>query len=189
MPTEEDNAVDQPTDLDNANDGTENDSALNAKLEEAKKRESDARKKMDESNLEAKRLKEENAKLKKLALGEEVEEETEDQPDYLTKAEFNNVVKFEISNEDSISLNQEGYDDYRSKGYSPQDSLRLAHLDKGITSDNMSDHLRQSQSSQGDSSVDRSDVKVVSPEKQAELKKWGISEETYLDNKNTVEGR
>ena len=182
MPTATDNGA-SPTAADNAKEGT--DDAAN-QLAEAKQRESDARKGMDEAKIEAKKLKEENERLKKIALGEKEEKIEEKKPEYLTKDEFNTVVKFELSNQDKIQLNSEGYESYKEKGYSPQDSLRLAHLDKGITSDTMADHLRQSQSSQGSASTDRSDAKVVPPEVREDMKKWGYSEETYLKNKDNV---
>jgi hypothetical protein len=194
MPTDDTNASqkdEKPTGTPNAEETgkaafTEDDVKSHPLYQEAKKRESDARKKMDESTIEAKKLRSEIARLKTLA-GEEEEdkEEKKETPAYLTKDEYERG-KFEIMNSEKISLNEDGYKSYLEKGYDPSDALRLSHLDKGITQENMSEHMRQAQSSQSGQKVDRSGGEIVSPEEEETMKLWGFSKETYLKHKDAV---
>lgn len=179
MPTDEvTNAPLEPTDPVNAQTPVITDEQVKSHplFLEAKKREAEARKKMDEAAIE-------NKRLKAAVVGEEPKEE-ESKPQYITKDALEQA-KWEIAHEKEIDLAAEEYRSYLSSGYKPKDALRLAHLDKGIRSENP----KVGGTAQPGATVDRSPTEDISPEVQEDMRQFGYSKETYLKYKDMVLGK
>ena len=130
---------------------------------------------------------EKNRYKKALVDEEEVEpEEKEETPSVGFTQKDKDDLKWEIKNQNKIDLAQEEYESYREKGMNSPDALRLAHLDKGITEENVSEHLRQSESSVPGGNVHRDDKPEIPESVRKDMEIWGYSEETYLENKDAL---
>lgn len=105
-----------------------------------------------------KKVEEENKRLKKALVDEE---ETPAPKPVSTPVTSDSIeamekrLRWELKHEDEIALAEDEYNSYRKKNYSEKDSLRLAHLDKGIAPSNLSEHLRQKATASAPSTVDR----------------------------------
>ena len=145
--------------------------------QDLEKKHSAARKGLDDKAKEVKRLKQAIVDDEPEAQEEKVEEAkgfTQDEKD---------LLKWEIKNQDKIDLASEEFEKYRSKGYQPEDALRLALDDKGISKTNLPEHLRQISSGVPGATVNRESVSDVTDKEREWMKEYGYSEETLKAHK------
>src|SRR3990167_11014049 len=116
------------------------DISAHPKFKELEEKYAAARTGMDEANIKLKKTKEEKKELK--------------EPQYVT-TEALELARWEIQNEKLIALAPDEYKKYMEEGLKHEYALKLAHQDKGI-SPSKSEALRQSESAQAGSAVDRS---------------------------------
>ena len=93
-----------------------------------------------------------------------------------------------IENAGDLKLVKEEFAAYKAKGYSPDDALRLAKLDKGIVSTSQSEAMRQAQSATAPAIVNRetsaADVQLTETDV-----RLGVKPETIAKFKHLVEGQ
>ena len=146
-------------------------------FQELEKKHAEARKGMDHANIKMRKLE----KSLKEDNGDDTKEEKA--PDDID--DWKNLVKWELSHSDDIAVAEEEYETYKSKGYSKEDSLRLAHLDKGITHAPSED--RKSTPTTGGATVNRDLKPSIPDDARKDMAIWGYSEETYLKHKDEID--
>lgn len=90
-----------------------------------------------------------------------------------------------IENAAEVKLVKDEFASYKAKGYSKDDALRLAKLDKGLISGSKAENIRQAATATAPATVDRSAEEVELSDTD---KRLGISKDTKKKNRSVVEG-
>lgn len=90
-----------------------------------------------------------------------------------------------IENAADLKLVKNEFASYKAKGYSQDDALRLAKLDKGLLSGSKAENARQAATATAPATVDRSEEDVEVSETD---KRFGVSKDTKKKYRSVVEG-
>jgi hypothetical protein len=90
-----------------------------------------------------------------------------------------------IEHASEVKLVTDEFKTYKSKGYSKEDALRLAKLDKGLIAQSKAENARQESTAAAPATVERSGETIEVPDTAQRL---GVSPETIKANRALVEG-